>query len=146
MLDCHSGDDLGAGDPTRASAGRPGGDMNFKVSPQPQVLLAETLFDTQRDLFDAWWNDVLAFATAEAARGSSIAVACLADLAKRPGARPDALLFHSYAFTSVGRRDAAGRFVNRERLYELSPETLAEYGARLERWLLEIAEDLYGAP
>ncbi len=144
MLDCHSGDDLGRA--TRRALGRAsGGRMNFKVSPQPQVLLAETLFDTQRDLFDDWWRDVLSFATAEATRGSSIAAACLADLAKRPGARPDALLFHSYAFTSVGRRDAAGRFVNRERLYDLSAETLAEYGARLERWLLEIAEDLYGA-
>jgi hypothetical protein len=34
--------------------------------------------------------------------------------------------------------------VNRERLYDLSPETAQEYGAKLERWLLEIAEDLYG--
>jgi hypothetical protein len=73
-------------------------------------------------------------------------VECLAELAADPRPRPGTLLFHSYAFASVGRRDAAGRFVNRERLYELSPETLREYGVRLERWLLEIAEDLYGNP
>jgi hypothetical protein len=63
-----------------------------------------------------WWNDVHAFVMAEAASG---------------------------CFVSLGRRDACGQFVNRERLYDLSPQFMAEYGSRLEKWLLEIAEDLY---
>jgi hypothetical protein len=141
-LDCHSGDDLGRA--TRRAFGRAtGGNINFKISPLPQQLLAETLFDTQRDLFDFWWRDARESAVAEAARGSEAAARCLAD-PSAADARPDTPLFHAFAFLSVGRRDPAGRFVNRERLYGLSDTTLAEYGRRLERLLLEIAEDLFG--
>jgi hypothetical protein len=70
-------------------------------------------------------------------------VKCLKELEGDPAPHPGKALFHSWCFASVGRREA-GRFVNREHLYGLTSETVAEYGTRLERWLLEIAEDLYG--
>lgn len=143
MLDCHSGDDLKKG--TRQVFGRAsGGRINFKISPQLQILFAETLYDVQRDLFRDWWSDVHAFVSAEAAAGSSFAAQCLKELETNPDPRPGAGLFHYYCFVSVGRRDGGGSFVNRERLYDLSPQFLAEYGSRLENWLVEIAEDIYG--
>jgi len=143
MLDCHSGDDLEK--ETRQVFGRAsGGRINFKVSPRLQLLFAETLYDVQRDLFLYWWNDVRAFVAEEAQRGSAFAAACMKKAEADPEPRPDADLFHYYCFVSVGRRDGNGRFVNRERLYDVSPQCREEYGARLEKWLLEIADDLYG--
>ncbi|MCX7029358.1 MAG: tagaturonate epimerase family protein [Spirochaetes bacterium] len=142
MLDCHSGDDLAKA--TRQAFGRgTGGRLNFKVSPQLQILFAETLFDVQPELFKFWWDDVRRFVEEEAAKGSAFAVKCLKELDGDPAPHPGKALFHYYCFASVGRRDA-GRFANRERLYDFTPGFLAEYGARLENWLLEIAEDLYG--
>jgi hypothetical protein len=142
MLDCHSGDDLSKA--TRQAFGRStDGRLNFKVSPQLQILFAETLFDVQPDLFRFWWDDVRHLVEEEAAKGSAFAVKCLKELDGDPVPHPGKALFHYYCFASVGRR-AAGRFANRERLYDLTPVLLAEYGERLERWLIEIAEDLYG--
>jgi hypothetical protein len=142
MLDCHSGDDLAKA--TRQVFGRAtGGRLNFKVSPQLQILFAETLYDVQPDLFRFWWDDVRRLVEGEASRGSAFAVKCLKELDADPAPHPSKALFHSYCFASVGRREA-GRFATRERLYDLTPALLAEYGGRLERWLVEIAEDLYG--
>jgi hypothetical protein len=142
MLDCHSGDDLRQ--KTRQVFGRAtGGRINFKLSPQLQILFAETLFDVQRDLFRRWWDDVHAFVSAEAAMGSEFAVKCLKELAADPSPHPGRSLFHYYCFVSVGRRDGAGRFVNRESFYDLSPDVLREYGDRLEKWLLVVAGDLF---
>ncbi len=143
MLDCHSGDDLKK--KTRQVFGRASrGRINFKISPQLQILFAETLFDVQRDLFRHWWSDVHAFVRAEAAAGSAFAAQCLQELEANPDPRPECGLFHYYCFVSVGRRDGNGQFVNRERLYDVSPQLMTEYGSRLEKWLREIAEDLYG--
>jgi hypothetical protein len=142
-LDCHSGDDLHR--KTRQVFGRAtGGRINFKLSPQLQILFAETLFDVQRGLFQHWWDDVQAFVNEEATKGSQFAVKCLKELGADPSPHPSRSLFHYYCFASVGRRDDRGRFTNRESLYDLTPQFLAEYGERLEKWLLEIAEDLYG--
>jgi hypothetical protein len=142
MLDCHSGDDLAK--KTRQVFGRASsGRINFKLSPQLQIIFAETLFDVQRDLFQFWWDDVHAFVTEEAGRGSSFARQCLEELRSSAGPNPGARMFHSYCFVSPGKRDA-GRFVNRERLYDLSSDFRTEYGRRLEKWLCEVADDLYG--
>ncbi|MBV5270602.1 MAG: hypothetical protein JZU55_12780, partial [Afipia sp.] len=61
-----------------------------------------------------------------------------------PTPHPDKKLFHYYQFVSVGRRDENNRFVSRQKLYELSPKFLAVYSERLEAWLLENAEDVFG--
>ena len=143
MLDCHSGDDLGR--ETRRIFGRATkGRINFKVSPQEQILFAETLYEVQPELFRFWWDDVYGFVEGEAARGSAFAARCLAEFGADPRPHPSRSLFHFYCFVSVGRRDDQGQFVNRERLYELSKDFLAEYTDRLEKWLMEIADDLYG--
>lgn len=143
MLDCHSGDDLSPA--TRRVFGRAtGGRLNFKVSPQLQILFAETLFDVQPELFRLWWDDVVGYVGGEAAKGSASAARCLKELDADPAPDPGKAVFRSWCFASVGRREA-GRFAIRERLYELASATLEEYGARLERWLLEIAGDLFGA-
>jgi hypothetical protein len=76
-------------------------------------------------------------------RGVLAAAKCLKELDGDPVPHPGKARFHYFCFASVGRRDA-GRFANREHLYDLTPALLAEYGERLERWLIEIAEDLYG--
>jgi hypothetical protein len=142
MLDCHSGDDLSK--ESRQVFGRAtGGRLNFKVSPRLQILFAETLFDVQPELFRFWWDDVRRLAEGEAAKGSAFAVKCLKELEGDPAPRPGTAMFHAYCYASVGRREG-GRFANRERLYDFTPEVRAEYGRRLERWLIEIAEDLYG--
>jgi hypothetical protein len=143
MLDCHSGDDLRQ--PTRRVFGRATrGRINFKISPSLQTLLGATLQDVQPDLFRFWWDDVVAHVREEAAGGAEHAVECLRDLEAHPAPSASAPLFASYCFAAVGRRDAQGRYVNRERLYDLSPATLAEYGRRLEAMLLEVADDVYG--
>ena len=142
MLDCHSGDDLSKA--TRQAFGRAtGGRLNFKVSPQLQILFAETLFDVQPGPLP-----VLVGRRAPSRRGGGgegfLLRGEVPEGARRgPGPPSGKALFHYYCFASVGRRDA-GRFANREHLYDLTPALLAEYGERLERWLIEIAEDLYG--
>jgi hypothetical protein len=143
MLDCHSGDDLGR--PTRRVFGRATrGRTNFKVSPSLQTLLAATLADVQPELFRFWWDEVLDHVWEEAGRGAEHAVQCLRAFEAHPVPSASAPLFSSYCFFAVGRRDAEGRFVNRERLYDLTPSLLEEYGRRLEAMLIEVAEDIYG--
>ena len=144
MLDCHSGDDLKK--QTRQVFGRASqGRINFKISPSLQDLFAETLYDVQRDLFQYWWDDVYAHVRGEASRGTAHAAQCLREFEARPVPHPSTALFRSYCFFAVGRRDADGRFVNRERLYDLTPEFTREYDRRLESLLLEVAADVYGA-
>ena len=143
MLDCHSGDDLGR--KTRQVFGRATrGRINFKISPMQQMMFARTLYEMQPDLFDYWFTDVLEFVRGEAGKGSAFAKECIREYEADPVPHPDRKLFHYYLFVSVGRRDGKNRFVCRDRLYELTPAFLAEYGRRLEAWLLEIAHDVYG--
>ena len=80
----------------------------------------------------------------EATRGAAHAAECLLEFEARPLPHPGAALFRSYCFYAVGRRDADGHFVNRERLYDLTPEFKQEYDRRLEGMLLEVAADVYG--
>jgi len=143
MLDCHSGDDLGKA--TRQLIGRATkGRINFKVSPQQQILFAETLYAVQPDLFTYWWDDVCRFVEGEAVSGSKFAAKCMADLRHDPAPHPSKDIFHYYCYVPVGRRDDRGQFVNREVLYGLTREFLSEFTDRFEAWLLEIADDVYG--
>ncbi len=143
MLDCHSGDDLSK--ETRQTIGRATrGRINFKISPQQQIMFAETLYDMQPDLFRYWWDDVYRFVEGEARSGSEFAARCIADTKSDSSPHPSKDLFHYYCYVSVGRRDERGQFVNREQLYGLSEEFLAEFTNRFETWMLEIAADVYG--
>jgi hypothetical protein len=144
MLDCHSGDDLKAA--TRRVFGRATqGRIHFKISPCLQVIFGETLNDLYPELFQFWWEDTLAYARREAAGGAEVALACLREY--QSGVRPEpsarSSLFGHFNFATVGKRDARGQFIFRERFYELPAAFYHEYARRVERCLVEVAADLF---
>jgi hypothetical protein len=142
MADFHSGDDLSAA--ARQAIGRStGGRNHFKVSPNLQLLFGAVLAEHHPDLFRRWWEDALAYAQRAAATGSAFARACIAqsDL-DRPS--PHDALFHNFSFAFVGRRDAAGQFICRAEFYALSPAFYRAYEDVITRYLLELADDLFG--
>ncbi len=144
LLDFHSGDDLSAA--TRQAIGRATqGRNHFKIAPQPQIIFAETVRDLEPDLFRAWWDDAFAYARREAAAGSAFAAACLQEhaAAADPTPSPTDPIFHNFGFAFVGRRDAHGRYLNRERLYGLDNAFYREYQDRIVAYLCELAQDLF---
>ncbi len=143
MLDCHSGDDLKPA--TRRAIGRATqGHIHFKVSPALQIIFAETMNDVVSERFRFWWDDTLDYARREAAAGSDFAAECLhkyeADDNRRPS--PDHAVFHYYNFASVGKRDRQGRFVHREKFYDLPADFYCEYQRRICSYLCEVAADV----
>ncbi len=146
MLDCHSGDDLLP--ETRRVIGRAArGRINFKVSPYLQVLFAETLHDIDPEKFRFWYEDSLAYAREEAEKGSPIALESLAELDREKDKRPSPkhAVFHHFNFPTVGKRDQEGNFLNRHRFYDLSDRFRQEYTDRLDRYLCEVAHDIFAS-
>jgi hypothetical protein len=145
MLDCHSGDDLSSA--TRRAIGRAArGHIHFKISPMLQVLFAAVLHEACPDRFQFWWDDTLAYARHEADNGSELAVQCLREYeASGPQRRPlpSHRLFHYYNFATVGRRDAEGQFVHRDKFYDLPHAFYAAYAQRVARLLHEVMADLF---
>ena len=144
MLDIHSGDDLSAA--ARQAIGRATkGRNHFKVSPSLQVIFGQVLRKVDPERFRLWWDDALAYARREAAAGSQFAERCLRDYegSRDPGPSPSHAVFHHYCFASVGRRDQNGQFVNREKFYDLPPEFHRRYCDRIERFLCEVAADVF---
>jgi hypothetical protein len=162
MLDCHSGDDLSSA--TRRAVGRAAnGDIHFKISPMLQGLFAEVLHALCPDRFLYWWEDTIAYARHEAGQGSALAARCIRQYEQAgalPGARkerrgslarassappsPSHPLFHYYCFATLGRRDANGRFVHREKFYDLPASFYAEYARRVTELLGEVITDIFG--
>ena len=143
MLDVHSADDLSR--PVRQAIRRAtSGRLHYKISPSLQLLFAATLADHDPRLFRAWWEDARAYARREAEAGSTFAGECLRADASH-GASPSVRhrVFHHYSFAFVGRRDKAGRFVNRDRFYSLSGAFMRDYGKRVENRLCNLAGDLF---
>jgi hypothetical protein len=142
-LDVHSADDLSR--PVRrvirrATRGR----LHYKISPSLQLLFADTLADHDPRLFRAWWQDARAYAQREAEAGSAFAAACLqADEGGAGKPSPQHQVFHHYSFAFVGRRDAAGRFLHRDRFYTLPASFRQDYARRVADRLRELAEDLF---
>jgi len=144
MLDFHSGDDLRGA--ARQAIGRAtNGHNHFKVSPSLQVIFGEVLheFDPQR--FQFWWEDTLAYARREASAGSEFAAQCLRqyESSDNPAPAPHHAVFHHYNFASVGRRDADGQFVHREKFYDLPPEFYRRYDERIKDFLCAVASDVF---
>jgi len=144
ILDFHSGDDLCPA--VRQAIGRATRGWNhFKVSPSLQVIFGEVLHETYPDRFRPWWDDTLAYARREAAAGSDFAVQCVrqyeesGDLAPSPHHS----VFHHYNFAAVGRRDASGQFISRERFYDLPAEFYLAYHDRVRRFLCDVAADVF---
>jgi hypothetical protein len=144
LIDCHSGDDL-SGQTRRALHRATGGLIHFKVSPYLQGLFGEVLCDFDRDLFSLWWEDSYDFAKENARGGSALAADCIREFKSTPGARPDpkARLFSLYGYATVGKRDAQGNFLYRDRFYSLSREFYTQYTGRVKSYLHALAADLF---
>jgi hypothetical protein len=145
MLDFHSGDDLRS--EVRRAIGRATGGWNhFKVSPSLQIIFADVFHDLYPERFQFWWEDTLAYARREAQGGSEFAARCLREYESSPDTlpAPHHAVFHHYGFASVGRRDEKGQFINRERFYDLPADFYTEYYDRIERFLCEVAADVFG--
>ncbi|MBN1686623.1 MAG: hypothetical protein JW852_08205 [Spirochaetales bacterium] len=143
LVDIHSADDLSTA--TRKTIGRAGkGRLHYKVSPSLQFVFTEVLAEREPELFRKWWDDVCDYARKEAEKGSPIATECLEAYRKsdNPDPSPHHKLFHMFYFAFPGRRDAAGRYANREELYTLPESFYAEYNARIAAMLDDIARDV----
>jgi hypothetical protein len=144
LLDVHSADDLTR--PVRRVISRAtGGKVHYKVSPMLQLLFAEALADQHPALFRRWWDDALAYARREAAAGSAFAAQCVRAYEAATDRRPSRhhMVFHHYSFAFVGRRDACGRFRQREEFYSLSPAFYREYRQRVAGYVGGLAADLF---
>ncbi|MGO9307898.1 MAG: tagaturonate epimerase family protein [Spirochaetia bacterium] len=144
LLDFHSADDLSTR-ARRAIRDATGGRLHYKISPMLHFIFAEAIRDHYPDIFLRWWNDAFDYARVEAEKGSPLAAACLsayASLAK-PSPAPGHEVFRQFFFAYPGRRDASGRFVNREMFYTLSDGFYREYNARVASHLCELADDLF---
>lgn len=145
IMDVHSGDDLSAA--TRQAVGRAaGGFLQFKVSPMLQLIFAEVLTEHDPELFRLWWEDALVYARRAAEGGSALAVEALRhDSAGAAGLQPTArgAIFHHFSFAFVGRRDAAGRFLVRDRFYRLTPDFYRAYQEHIVAYLGRLAADLF---
>lgn len=144
MLDVHSADDLSSA--TRRAIGRAtGGSLHFKISPFLHFLFSETVKERSPEIFLRWWDDALDYARTEAEKGSPIARESLSDLQSSddPSPSPGHEVFRQFFFAFLGRRDAAGHFVNREMFYGLSDELAAAYQRRVEAHLCQLAEELF---
>jgi len=144
ILDFHSGDDLCPA--VRQAIGRATQGWNhFKVSPSLQVIFGEVLHETHPDRFRPWWDDTLAYARWEAAAGSDFAVQCVRqyEQSEDPAPSPHHAVFHHYNFAAVGRRDANGQFISRERFYDLPTEFYLAYHDRVRRFLCDVAADVF---
>ncbi len=145
LLDCHSGDDLGPA--TRKTMGRAtDGQIHFKISPALQIIFAEALSDFDPELFAFWWDDTLDYARRQKAAGSELARNFIHEYESVGNATPSArhAVFRHYCFATVGRRDVRGQFVHREKFYTLPAGFYQEYQRRVERYLCEVADDIFG--
>jgi hypothetical protein len=144
MLDFHSGDDLRAA--ARRVIGRATkGQNHFKLSPSLHAIFAEVLYDVNPQQFRLWWDDTLEYARREASAGSEFAAQCLRQYedSEDRTASPHHAVFHHYNFASVGKRDANGQFVHRERFYDLPAGFYREYHDRVKRFLCDAAGDVF---
>ena len=144
MLDCHSGDDLASA--TRRVFGRAAeGNIHFKISPSLQVIFGETLEDLYPEQFRFWWDDTLAYARREAEGGASVAIESLQEYenSSNPQSLARTSLFQHFNFATVGKRDAQGQFIFREKFYNLPTAFYEEYTRRIEQRLGEVAQDVF---
>jgi len=148
LLDFHSGSDKSP-ETYRTISRACDGRLKLKVSGRLQLILAEVLADTDPDFFEFWWDWTLEAARTEADRGSEVAARCVRMLDKRRAEEgtsfrrsPKDPFFMDFAFAMVGAKDEAGRFLFRERFYDLRPDVQAEYTRRVKDYLVSLAEHL----
>jgi hypothetical protein len=143
VIDCHSGDDLSE-HTRRALKKATGGMIHFKISPYLQTLFADVLYDFDRKTFRIWWDDTFDFARENAREGSTLAADALKQYESESGTAPHPkfTVFRLFCYATIGKRDAHGNFLYREKFYSLAPEFYAEYTLRVKSYLCMLAEDL----
>jgi hypothetical protein len=144
MLDCHSGDDLKSA--TRKVFGRAtDGNIHFKISPSLQVIFGETLNELYPERFRFWWDDTMAYVQREAEGGAEVAAKCIREYqtSENPQPSPRTSLFEHFNFATVGKRNANGQFIFRDKFYDLLSDFYDEYARRIEQRLGEVAEDVF---
>jgi hypothetical protein len=145
LLDIHSADDLSSA--TRRAIGRATkGKVHFKISPSLHLLYAATVKDFAPKVFQAWWDDCVSYARAEAQGGSRFAADCISAWEKSTDRAPSTTheVFRHFFFAWPGRRGPNGEFLHREMLYTLPDDLYRAYQARAADFLCTIADDLYG--
>ncbi len=147
MLDCHSGDDLSSAT-RRAFSAATRGQIHYKISPRLQTIFGEVVHNCHPEFFKEWWDDTVQSAEESAREGSEFARKCLADYRGAPDAAPDPkhVLFTSYCFATVGKRDPSGRYVHRDKFYSLSRECGEAYEKRIAEYLCALSDDLFYPP
>ncbi|MDO8303756.1 MAG: tagaturonate epimerase family protein [Sedimentisphaerales bacterium] len=144
MVDFHSADDLTS--PVRKVIKKAtGGRHHYKISPMLQIIFAGVVQDFYPELFREWWDDAVGYARREAAAGAAFAQQCLDALEASGDKTPSykQMVFHHFSFAFVGKRDANGQFLHRERFYGLSQDFYAEYQKKLCTYLCGLAEELF---
>jgi hypothetical protein len=144
MIDCHSGDYLK--EQTRKIIGKATkGRNHFKISPSLQLIFAQVLSEVHPVVFKFWWDDTLEYARREAEAGSQFAAECIKEyeLASKAVPSPHHNVFEHFNFATIGRRDAGGQLINREKFYGLSASFQSEYRKRVKEYLCHLASDLF---
>jgi hypothetical protein len=144
MLDFHSADDLSK-NARRVIGSATGGRLHYKISPMLHFIFAEVIRDYYPDIFLRWWNDAFNYARVEAEKDSPLAAKCLSEYESLENPSPSASheVFRQFFFAFPGRRDASGRFMNREMFYTLADGFYDEYHKRVASHLCELADDLF---
>ena len=144
MLDCHSGDDLKS--ETRKIFGEAtNGNIHYKVSPMLQNIFAETLFDYDHKIFYFWWDATFDYVKQKANEGLEFAVKSIKKFnnTKKHIPSPYHDLFQYYSYAIVGLRDSNNNFILRDKFYSLPSDFYNNYQSRVEKYLLEIANDIF---
>ncbi len=144
ILDCHSGDDLSS-DTRMIFKKATDGNLHFKISPKPQEIFAECLFDMYPDIFRKWWDITLEHVTIQAEKGSEAAIRDLREFLVEGDEKisPYEKLFLHYGYAAVGKRNNKGFFEIREQFYSLPTAFADEYSLRLEKYLHALSIDLF---
>ncbi|NCB00764.1 MAG: hypothetical protein EOM67_01185 [Spirochaetia bacterium] len=144
MLDCHSGDDLSR--ETRGIFKRATqGNIHFKISPSLQSLYGEVIQKVNPEFFRFWWEDTYRHTQQLAKDGVPFAIYSLNQLKWSGDKTPSAthLFFQEFCYATLGDRDDAGQFKNRDKFYNLPVDQQQELDGRIEERILEVASDLF---
>ncbi|MCD4786335.1 MAG: tagaturonate epimerase family protein [Candidatus Eremiobacteraeota bacterium] len=148
ILDFHSGSDKSA-ETYRTISDATGGNIQLKVSGKLQLIYGETIQDMMKDFFLWWWNWTLDYAVEEKKAGSKVAEKYVRAIEERKRKEGDSFkpsagdtFFTNFSYAAVGVRDDNGRFLYRNRFYDIPKNVKEEYGRRIEEYISTLARDL----
>ncbi|MCD6309306.1 MAG: hypothetical protein J7M18_01250 [Candidatus Eremiobacteraeota bacterium] len=148
ILDFHSGSDKSPAT-YHAISEATCGNLHLKVSGILQLIYAETLQDMMPDFFKWWWNWSLDYAKKAVQSGNEIAKKYIADLELRqkkegddftPSAKDS--FFKNFSYACIGIKDESGKFIYREKFYDIPGIVKEEYEKRIKKYITDLARDL----